>query len=582
MQSQTIDIPIKKKFEADPLLSFIVPIYNIETATLKRCLMSLDEQDYQNMEVICVFDGENKELLRIATQFLHKGKFKILEIEHGGACKARNAGFNMSKGEIVSFFNSDYIAKPGMAKMWVDALKANKDCGFVYGGYEYATNQRWVYPSKPFDPFVLQVANYIDCGFPLWRRFVVSWDENCKSLQDWDFWIRVIKTHNIKGHYLGRDFSFIAEAPRPKGLSEDSANNWADRVHYVKRKNNIPERDILVTSLGAPNHGLEIAKMIGADFRDDTWNKPNNYKALYMIGFYMKPDDVSNDHPKMISWYKDRGCKIIVHFVGADIYWLRKFSYENLKYLSGSLKLSCDAILCENEAAQEELKEFGINADIVPIPSYNDNWVVKPLPDDFTVSMFLVEPGRGRGESDFDKYCYEHHLSIVRAMPDIKFTAYGHGGKDVRYGNLKHYGIVQRGNWPEYVEKNSMLLRLCKHDTMPMASNEFVMAGRDVVTNIPAPCMNVIDCSGDHKLNQWDKYGEGLVNAYRWPDTKKKIIQTIRRIKKQHYDLKDKENASLYYRHLLDKSKYIQTINELAGTTYQEAPEVTLKQVAHA
>lgn len=545
------------KFEAEPRLSFIVPIYDIKPDVLKRCLMSLDEQDYERLEVVCVLDGPNDDLMKVAAFYVEQqpDKFKLLEIDHGGACAARNAGFNVSSGEIVSFFNSDYIAKPGMARMWVDALKNHPDCGFAYGAYEYATARRMWYGSKPFDKWQLDVANYIDCGFPLWRKYVVEWDPGCKSLQDWDFWLGVIKKHGVKGHYLGREISFIAEPPRPKGLSDDSHNNWADRVHWVKRKHGIAEPEILVCSFGAAAHGVEIAKTLGADFRDDTWSKPNNYKALYLIGFYMRPTDDVNDHPRLISHYKDAGAKIVLHFVGADIYWLRKFPHESLKYLAGSLRLSCDTILCENEQAQKELAEMGIQAQIVPIPPYSD-FEVRPLPEQFRVATFLTD------KSDFDKYCYEPTLSIIRAMPDVQFAAYGDGGKDVRYPNLVHMGAIPREKWPEFVYSNSALLRIVRHDTRPMASDEFILAGRDVITNVPATFVEYIDTKGKSELNEWDIFQEGL-NAYNWPATKKKIIQRIRWLKINGPDKGRRGKAHDEYAAMLDRASYINTIKGL-------------------
>ena len=559
------------KFEPDPLFSVIVPIYDIKTDTLKRCLMSLEDQDYANLEIIGVFDGENKELEDIANGFKRNKKFKFITIEHAGACAARNAGFKESKGDIVSFFNSDYVAKPGMIRMWVDALKKNRDCGFVYGGYEYASSKRWVYPAKPFDKWELEIANYIDCGFPLWRKYVVEWDVNCKSLQDWDFWLRVIKTHNVKGFYLGREYSFIAEMPRPKGLSDDSSNNWIERVNYIKKKNDIPLRDILVTSLGAKYHAKEIAKMIDADFRDDTFDKPSNYKALYMIGFYIKPNEMGlNEHARQLAIFKDKypTAKRIVHFVGADIYWLRKFPYESLKYLSGALKMSTDEILCENKEAQDELKEYGIPAKIVPIPSYTQNWEVKPLPEKFSVGVYLVEKGNGFGQSDFDKYCYEATLSIIRGMPDIQFTGYGKGGVDLSYPNLKHYQTIERENWPNYVYENSALLRLCRHDHHAMASNEFIMAGREVITNIPALGSHLIDTSGKMELNDWDKFSEGF-NAHNWPNTKRAVMKKIREIKANPLNLKRVENSDELKR-LLDRNTYVERIKEMCGVNKGE------------
>lgn len=560
--------PEKKeaKFLDDPLFSVIVPIYDLKTDVLKRCLMSLADQDYGNMEVICVLDGPNVDLRRVVESFVsgEGSKFQLLEIEHGGACAARNAGFQASKGEVVSFFNSDYIAKPGMIRQWVDALVAHPECGFVYGGYEYNSSRRWVYPSKPFDPFLLDVANYIDCGFPLWRKYVVEWDRDCKSLQDWDFWIRVVKQHGTKGFYLGRDYSFIAEMPRAKGLSEDSSRNWLDRVGYVKTKNHIPQPEILTTSLGASNHAIEISKMIGADFRDDTFYKPSDYKAVYMIGFYIKPNEPGlNEHARMLAHFKDTypKAKRVVHFVGADIYWLRKFPWDSLKYLAGALRQSCDTILSENQAAHDELAEFGIPSEIVPIPSYTDNWQVKPLPKDFKVALYLVDGS----QSDFDKYCFEQTLSIVRAMPDVQFTGYGQAGRDLRYPNLKHAGFIPREKWPDYVYDNSALLRICRHDTMPMASNEFIMAGRDVITNIPAEFMHVIDTSGKDDISLWDKFGEGL-NSYRWPETKAEIIRKIRSVRRGNPNL-NREYMASNLRALLDKRTYIDKINQLCGVT---------------
>src|SRR6185295_11434271 len=123
-------------------------------------------QNYKNLEVLIVFDGIDQELIKIATPFLKDSRFKIFEMEHGGACAARNFGFNKSKGEIVSFTNSDYVLKPGCIRLWVDELLAHPECGFVYGGYDWASSNSSCFPSFPWDPKQLRVENYIDCGFP--------------------------------------------------------------------------------------------------------------------------------------------------------------------------------------------------------------------------------------------------------------------------------------------------------------------------------------------------------------------------------------------------------------------------------
>lgn len=540
---------LKIKLEDDPKFSVIVPIYDLPKGVLKRCLLSIESQNYDNLEVVLVMDGPNPELKDVAEYYARKNDWKLLEPEHKGACAARNYGFENSTGEIVSFINSDYILKPGIIRLWVDRLQENKDCGFLYGGYAWNMSQMEPYDSKPFDPYLLEVANYIDCGFPLWRKYVVKWDEDCKSLQDWDFWLRVVKEHKVKGYFL-KDYSYLAEPPRPKGLSSDSSSNWMERVKYIKQKNRIPLRDLVVTSLGASNHGINIAKMIGADFRDDTIFKPHEYKAVYMIGFYIKPTDAQNMHGPILSSFPNS--KRIVHWVGADIFWLRKHSYENLKNLGGALKMTA-VHLVENVQAQKDLKDLlGLDSEIVVIPPLND-YEVKPLPEKFTVSVFLTR------KTDFDKYLTEHTLSIVRALPNVQFTAYGDGAVDIDYPNLKLYGNLDKDQWKEYVYSNSCYLRIVRHDTKPLASNEFMMAGRYVVSNIKDECTHYIDTSGDSLINEWDKMAPGL-NAYRWPKTKKSIVQAIRSIKTLEGNFVDEKLKESF-----SKEKYIEKIYQIAN-----------------
>ena len=563
-------------FKADPKFSVIVPVHNVPPDVFKRCLTSIADQDYGNLEVVIV-PNNDPEADKMAREFSEgREHWKVVYTEEKGACQARNLGFNRSSGEIVAFVNSDYILKTGIVRLWVDELLKHPDCGFVYGAYEYNSAERDVYWSKPFDVFQLEVANFIDCGFPLWRKHVVEWDSEVKSLQDWDFWLRVVKS-GVKGHYLGREISYVAEYPRKQGLSEDSTKNWLDRVRYVKEKNGIPTRDICVMSIGAPNHGVEIAKMLGADYRDDTLYKPHAYRAGYIIGWYMHPGEKSNGHSVLVHAF--RNSNRIVHFVGADIYWLREFPVRKIKEFAGALKLSTTAILCENELAKEELASYGIDAEIVPIPPYSD-FKCEPLPKEFSVALYLTD------KSNFDKYLTRHTLSIVKAMPDVQFYGYGDwnglvpenaaGSKLVKFEakNFEHKGYLSRPEWETFVKERSCYLRIVKHDTRPLATDEFLMAGRSVVTNIPNEFVDYIDTSGKAPYDAWDTFGPGFA-PIRWPNTKKKIVQTIRKVRKAQAQAGNEFEGerlarSIALRSLLDKDRYRQKIRDLSLATELE------------
>jgi glycosyltransferase involved in cell wall biosynthesis len=556
------------KFETDPKFSLIVPVYDVPMDVFKRCLMSIEDQDYPNLEVIIVPNGDPKAEEYAKEYSKGKENWKVLPLPEKGAARAKNYGFDNSTGEIVSFFCSDYVANPGMVRMWVDKLIAHPECQFVYGAYEYNVKGRNVYWSKEFDLYQEEVANFIDSGFPIWRKYSGRWDENVKSLQDWDYWLNIIKVigkNKFKGFYLDREISFIAEQPRPEGLSMDSNSKWMERTGFIKNKYGIPIRDICLASIGAPNHAIKIAKMINADYRDDTLHKQNNYKSVYLIGWYMKPGEKSNDHSEVVRYFPNS--RKIIHFVGADIYWLRKFSTEKIRQWAGAMTMIPEVhFLSENEAAYNELKSYGLETEIVPIPPYT-NLDVTPLPREFSVAVYLTD------RSDFDKYLQKHTLSIVKAMPDVKFYGYGDAALDgFKSANFEHKGTMETDEWAKFVCSNSAYLRIVKHDTRPMASDEFILAGRSVVTNIPAPYMEVVDTSGRDPFDRWDMFAPGF-NPRRWPETKKKLIQAIRAVRKKQDSpdfIGEAIVAAARYKMILDKTKYIQKINDLSKSKVKE------------
>jgi len=150
-------------------------------------------------------------------------------------------------------------------------------------------------------------------------------------------------------------------------------------------------------------------------------------------------------------------------------------------------------------------------------------------------------------------------------MPDIQFCAYGDGGKNLIYPNMTHAGNMDKADWKKFVYANSCYLRIVMHDTRPMASDEFILAGRDVITNVPMAYMEYIKTGGDLERNEWDTFASRFSNTL-WPSTKKSIVQRIREVKRfQPYSLDRREKASKYFKDNLNRDKYIHTIKEMGG-----------------
>ncbi len=94
------------------LIRVVVPVYNVQMY-LKRCLQSIKQQSYQNIEIIIVDDGSTDESGKIADVFSSlEPRANVIHKKNGGLSDARNVGINHAKGRYITFIDSDdYIAK---------------------------------------------------------------------------------------------------------------------------------------------------------------------------------------------------------------------------------------------------------------------------------------------------------------------------------------------------------------------------------------------------------------------------------------------------------------------------------------
>lgn len=93
----------------NPLISIIIPIYNAEQY-LERCLASVVNQAYKNIEIILVNDGSSDDSPLICDKWrLKDTRIKIIHQKNQGVSVARNNGLKICKGNYVSFIDSDDI-----------------------------------------------------------------------------------------------------------------------------------------------------------------------------------------------------------------------------------------------------------------------------------------------------------------------------------------------------------------------------------------------------------------------------------------------------------------------------------------
>ena len=96
----------------DPLISVIVPIYNIEKY-IGRCIDSIIHQTYQNLEIILVDDGSTDNSGQICAEYAeHDARIKVIHKENEGQSVARNYGIEIANGSLIFFVDGDdYISE---------------------------------------------------------------------------------------------------------------------------------------------------------------------------------------------------------------------------------------------------------------------------------------------------------------------------------------------------------------------------------------------------------------------------------------------------------------------------------------
>lgn len=98
--------------EHEPLVSVVVPVYNVGEP-LNRCVRSLTEQTYRNLEILLVDDGSVDESPALCDAWAGRDeRVRVLHRQNGGVSVARNAGIDVAAGEWLMFVDGDDWLEP--------------------------------------------------------------------------------------------------------------------------------------------------------------------------------------------------------------------------------------------------------------------------------------------------------------------------------------------------------------------------------------------------------------------------------------------------------------------------------------
>ena len=109
-------------------VSIVVPVYNVEKY-LKRCVDSLIEQSYHNLEILLVDDGSKDNSLSLCKEYeLKDSRIKVFHKQNEGLGLTRNYGIERATGEYITFLDSDdYLTIDAVEAMLRKAVATDAD-----------------------------------------------------------------------------------------------------------------------------------------------------------------------------------------------------------------------------------------------------------------------------------------------------------------------------------------------------------------------------------------------------------------------------------------------------------------------
>lgn len=316
-----------QKFKYNPLISFIVPNYNVSKKLLTECLDSLLNQTYENFE-ICIADDNstNKETIETLKEYEKNEKIKITyRKENGMISKASNTALSMAEGEFIVLVDNDDVVEKEALYYIVEALNKDKTIDMIYTDEDKIDfSGKYMEPHfKPdYSPETFMGVNYI-CHLTCLRKSIVDelngFNSEYDGSQDYDLFLRFTeKTKNIHhipkilyhwrqtptstAGYLGnKNYAYIAgkkaleAALKRRGLKGKVLDNPKVSTYLIKYENEnelvsiiIPMKDKAkitkrcIDSLYNSNYkNFEIILVDNNSKEEGTFNMIKEYEEKY-------------------------------------------------------------------------------------------------------------------------------------------------------------------------------------------------------------------------------------------------------------------------------------------------------------
>lgn len=242
-------------------ISIIIPVYNAEDF-LTKCIYSVKNQTYENLQIIIIDDGSKDQSLDICRRFaLNDHRIEVYHTENRGSVAARKYGLEIAKGDYIGFVDADDYVEPDMFSELLNIL-LERNADLVHAGYieEIDGEKNRV---CNFDEKVVNLNN-IDNKIAFLKDYIFC--ETDRGGISYSLWSKLYKSEFIKkcfsylpdGQQYGEDVICLCRCILE---SHSIVLTKKARYHYVVRENTLSHLeydDFMVQEMGLWNQVFKV------------------------------------------------------------------------------------------------------------------------------------------------------------------------------------------------------------------------------------------------------------------------------------------------------------------------------------
>lgn len=292
------------------LVSVIIPAYNAEKF-IDRCLQSVINQTYKDLQIIVINDGSTDNTLAILKEYEKQdNRITIIDQENTGVSSARNNGLKLVKGEYISFIDADDWMSSDMIERLVIATKQGENVDVVLAGFDFAESED-------------EATVNDDVEYEVWDQYTQRVEFlNNKRLTGM-LWNKLFKVETIGELMFDESISY----------GEDGKFVWS----FFNNSN-----CMVVTNEKLYHHVIEKTSVTYTAFSD------RKYGAVYVWEYIV--DDVKNRFLELLNKTNERITSVAVY----ALYEIKKSNYnnkENIKHLKEIVKKNYLSFVCSKEVS---------------------------------------------------------------------------------------------------------------------------------------------------------------------------------------------------------------------------------------